>query len=297
MAESLGEKLREAREERDISISEVAEQTRISALYLQAIENDDYRSLPGGIFNKGFVKSFAKYVGIDEHEALQDYAKIVSSEESADGIPETRNYRPEVLTDDSRGGSMLPTIVFAVLILGLMAWGILALVKYVQSAGNDLPGDETLAASNVNADASPAASNGNVNSNTAEPIPASDSIKLKFSTTEKELSVESVADGRRETVLLVGDSKERIFEAAESLVISYYKGAAPSISLELNGKSIAAPLPPEGYNRVGLEYEINMSNIKKILTDGKIDIGAAPEVRPNATGVPADGNSNTGNVN
>lgn len=46
MALTLGEKLRQAREERGISISEVAEQTRISSLYLEGIEADDYRTLP-----------------------------------------------------------------------------------------------------------------------------------------------------------------------------------------------------------------------------------------------------------
>ena len=79
MSLTLGEKIRQAREERGISISEVAEQTRISALYLESIENDDYRPLPGGIFNKGFVKSYAKHLGLDEQEALQEYAALLSS--------------------------------------------------------------------------------------------------------------------------------------------------------------------------------------------------------------------------
>ena len=69
MSLTLGEKLRQAREERGISIREVSEQTRISSLYLEAIENDNYKTLPGGIFNKGFVKSYAKFVGFDEQEA------------------------------------------------------------------------------------------------------------------------------------------------------------------------------------------------------------------------------------
>ena len=68
MSMTLGEKLRQAREDRGISLSEVAEQTRISPLYLESIENDDYRNLPGGIFNKGFIKTFAKYVGVDEQD-------------------------------------------------------------------------------------------------------------------------------------------------------------------------------------------------------------------------------------
>ena len=77
MSITLGEKLRQAREERGISISEVAEQTRISPMYLECIESDNYKPLPGGIFNKGFLKSYAKYVGLDEQEVLQEYARLV----------------------------------------------------------------------------------------------------------------------------------------------------------------------------------------------------------------------------
>src|SRR5436189_3281210 len=101
MSQTLGEKLREAREERGISISEVAEQTRISPMYIESIEKDNYKPLPGGICNKGFVKSYAKYVGIDEQEALQDYARLVAQNEEVVDDSNPR-YRPEVLTDDAR---------------------------------------------------------------------------------------------------------------------------------------------------------------------------------------------------
>src|SRR5258706_6386408 len=131
MSLTLGEKLRQAREERGFTISEVAEQTRISSLYLQSIENDDYRTLPGGIFNKGFVKSYAKFVGIGEQEALLDYSQIGS--DSAHGEDsELRRYRPEVLTDDNSAASMTPTIILAVVILAIMTGGILFLVNYLR---------------------------------------------------------------------------------------------------------------------------------------------------------------------
>ncbi|NNE68229.1 MAG: helix-turn-helix domain-containing protein [Pyrinomonadaceae bacterium] len=296
MADSLGQKLRQAREERDISISEVAEQTRISALYLQAIEEDDYSTLPGGIFNKGFVKSFAKYVGVDEHEALQDYAKIIATQESADGDP--LNYRPEVLTDDSRRGSMLPTIIFAVIILGLMAWGIHALVKYVQSMESSTSGNDSLAASNVKTDSTPDA-NTNANSNTkeSEPLPDTDTIKLKVTTSAEELAIVSTADGKRETMLLNTDVRERIIEAEESVKLNYYKGLADTVSLELNGRKIAAPAVPPGYRDNGLIYEINKDNIKKILQDGKIEIGGPPAAVPNANTGSAPGANTTGRSN
>src|SRR2546423_13813149 len=114
MSESLGEKLRQAREEKGLNLADVAEQTRISSLYLQSIENDDYRTLPGGIFNKGFVKSYAKFVGINEQEALQDYSQIVSEAANNEETADLRPYRPEVLTDDGSSASMTPTIILAV---------------------------------------------------------------------------------------------------------------------------------------------------------------------------------------
>ena len=88
-------------------------------------------------------------------------------------------------------------------------------------------------------------------------------------------------------------SNERIIEAEETLKLSYYKGLADTVSLELNGKKLETPVPPTGYRRIGLEYEINMQNIKKILQDGKIDLGPAAE-NPNTANStsPAGANAN-----
>src|SRR5437868_7578254 len=130
MSLTLGEKLRQAREAKGIKIGEVAEQTRISPLYIESIENDDYRSLPGGIFNRGFVKSYAKYVGVDEQEALADYARLLNDTEGND-VEEVKTYRPQVLTDDHMQSSILPTLIVAAIVLGLMTGGILFLVKYL----------------------------------------------------------------------------------------------------------------------------------------------------------------------
>src|SRR4026208_1376685 len=132
MAETLGENLRAAREQRGVSISEVAEQTRIAPMYIECIERDDYKPLPGGIFNKGFVKSYAKFVGVDEHEALSDYARLSAEHDAAADQP-LKVYRPEVLTDDNASNSMAPTLIFAGIILALMTGGILFLVNYLQN--------------------------------------------------------------------------------------------------------------------------------------------------------------------
>ena len=288
MTESLGDKLREAREERGISISEVAEQTRISALYLESIENDDYRTLPGGIFNKGFVKSFAKHVGIDEQEAMQDYARLMSSQESLiDSNEPTKSYRPEVLTDNNSGPSILPTIIFAVIILGLGTWGIIALVNYLQNRESQTV-PNNIAENNVKVDTPN--KNSNTNNNLADngAIPSIDEIKVKVESTAEELSITATIDGKRETRLLNAQIKEQIFEAEESLKLNYYKGSANTVTLTLNGKKLETPMPPPNYRKNGFEYEINLDNIKQVLQNGKIETGA-----PKATNNTAATNANT----
>ena len=68
---SLGEQLRRAREARGVSLREISEHTRITMRHLEAIEADDYKHLPGGIFNKSFIKAYARQVGFDEARALE----------------------------------------------------------------------------------------------------------------------------------------------------------------------------------------------------------------------------------
>ena len=131
MSQTLGEKLRQAREAKGLSLSHVAEQTRISPLYLEAIESDDYKVLPGGIFNKGFIKSYAKFVGINDQEALMDYQAMIAGSDTVANEHEQKVYRPQVLTDD-RHGSTIVTAVVAVIVLAALTGGILLLVNYLR---------------------------------------------------------------------------------------------------------------------------------------------------------------------
>ena len=68
-----GEKLRRERELRGITLEEVAVATKIGTRNLRALEEENFSQLPGGIFNKGFVRAYARYVGIDEEQAVGDY--------------------------------------------------------------------------------------------------------------------------------------------------------------------------------------------------------------------------------
>jgi len=56
-----------------ITLEEIATSTKIGTRSLRALEEEDFDQLPGGIFNKGFVRAYAKYLGIDEEQAVADY--------------------------------------------------------------------------------------------------------------------------------------------------------------------------------------------------------------------------------
>lgn len=80
---SFGETLRRAREARNITLQEIAASTKISTRALQALENEQFDQLPGGIFNRGFVRAYARCVGLNEEKAVAEYlaaAKIAPPE-------------------------------------------------------------------------------------------------------------------------------------------------------------------------------------------------------------------------
>lgn len=70
---AFGERLRKQREQRGITLEAICSVTKISVRMLRAIEDEKFDQLPGGVFNKGFVRAYARQVGLDEEEALSDY--------------------------------------------------------------------------------------------------------------------------------------------------------------------------------------------------------------------------------
>ena len=58
---------------RGVSLDDIADATKIGTRLLRAVEEEHFELLPGGIFNKGFVRAYAKYLGLNEDEAVADY--------------------------------------------------------------------------------------------------------------------------------------------------------------------------------------------------------------------------------
>ena len=70
---SFGEELRREREIRGISLKEIADATKISKRFLEAIERNDHRTLPAPVFTRGFVREYARYLGLQCEEMVNRY--------------------------------------------------------------------------------------------------------------------------------------------------------------------------------------------------------------------------------
>ena len=152
---SFGERLQRERELRGISLEEIAEATKIGTRSLRALEEQDFDQLPGGIFNKGFVRAYARYLGLDEEQAVADYlaalseaiaaGKVTRQESTANTTTPERNLLNQV---EEREPLRLPVgvIVLVVVIAALLFGGWKYYAKYglpklrhVRAAGQQPP--------------------------------------------------------------------------------------------------------------------------------------------------------------
>lgn len=87
---NFGATFRKAREAAGLPLEKIAAETRISTRFLTAIENEAFQQLPGGIFNRGFIRAYAEYLGLDSDQVVADYDRISSTvQEPADVLRDT----------------------------------------------------------------------------------------------------------------------------------------------------------------------------------------------------------------
>ncbi len=75
MDTGIGPTLREARNRRKADLSEVEAEIKIRVRYLQAMENEEWDALPGGAYTRGFIRTYASYLGLDGERLADDYRR------------------------------------------------------------------------------------------------------------------------------------------------------------------------------------------------------------------------------
>jgi cytoskeletal protein RodZ len=122
---NFGERLKRERELREVTPNEIVVATRISLRFLDALENEDWDKLPGGIFNRGFVRAIARYLGLDEENLLAEY-DLAHGDQSAEALPPPENRIP------SPPKWMAAALVLGVLVViaGLVTAGVYGWRRY-----------------------------------------------------------------------------------------------------------------------------------------------------------------------
>ncbi len=234
MAASFGEELRLAREARGISLRQISDQTRISIRYLEAIEANDYKRLPGGIFNRSFIKAYAKQIGFDEKAALEGYMRTAREHgESPDEVT-TTPYKSHVYTD---GGTRSPlvTVLLSALILAILGLGVWAVLHWYQrrepTRENNAP--QTPVANNTQA----------ANGNTPQPtqsLPAPEFRNINL-TAKGNVYVSWIVDGKKSSGRFIGPDKPAVaLEPTDRFTLRYDKKDASLIEITIDGRPVKA---------------------------------------------------------
>ncbi|HEV7857307.1 MAG TPA: helix-turn-helix domain-containing protein [Pyrinomonadaceae bacterium] len=245
MAASFGEQLKLAREERGIALREISDQTHIPTHYLEAIEANDYKRLPGGIFNKSFIKAYARHVGYDEKEALEAYARTAREQGAPEEVVSTP-YQPRVYTDGNSTRSPLVTLLLTVLILAILSLGVYAGLHWYQrraASKAQASGQPVTPASNAPATqtTNPNAANspGATQANATEAATAGLTVKIKA--VGDRVWVRTFPDGGKSADATLAPDETREFKPEQSLKIQYAKIKARQLEITINGHPARVP--------------------------------------------------------
>jgi cytoskeletal protein RodZ len=228
-----GEQLKRERELRGVSLEEVSAATRIAPRFLEALENEQWDKLPGGVFNRGFIRAVARYLGLDEDNLVSEYALQTKGRADPGVVPDAPD-KPENLW-----GRIATLVGVLLLLLAVVALAFHYLEPKIAARFHKTSGDKP-----ISSYASTLAAGGGPISPTAGNDPTADApvvLALKFTALKPGL-VTVVADGKSVFDGHVDLNDTKVFTARSSIEFSATDSDA--VSLELNGQAVAAAGTP-----------------------------------------------------
>ena len=120
----VGARLRVAREAQQISLRQIAETTKISISALEAVEENDVAQLPGGIFTRAFVRSYAAEVGLDPEETMREFvAQVLAEEINEDKKYDNQSHEHDLFQSQQRmAGTVLKLVAIGLPVAGLLLY-------------------------------------------------------------------------------------------------------------------------------------------------------------------------------
>ena len=220
---SLGQELKDAREQRGVSLRSISEATHIGMRFLQAIENDDYDQLPGGIFNKSFVRKYARHIGLDEEQVLARFDQLMV-DKGVEPQKLTVNYLDDFEEKSSSSRFWLPALIFMILCAAAYA-------AYQYSASTGQPKDQVA----QSATPAPTSTPEPTPTPTPEPTPTpTTELRLRIAANTGDCWMRIGTDDLQPQILTLKTGETKEFAATDKLVLDL--GNVLSVNLQLNGQ-------------------------------------------------------------
>jgi cytoskeleton protein RodZ len=252
--ESFGARLKREREQRKITLDDISIATKIGTRFLAALEENRFDQLPGGIFNKGFVRAYARHLGIDENQAIADFVAA-----SAPTLPESPPEDTPVLAamavrvpeskKKSRSNDGIPwglvAVVLLVMAFGFALWGFHSREKPAPKieVPPPVPTETAQPASPPSAGPAPqppppTSSAGAPEAATLPAVPVSNTGAILVLIKAREDSWVSItADGKQVIEDTLAATAEKSIEAHNQIVIK--TGNVGALDISFNGKKLA----------------------------------------------------------
>lgn len=273
---TLGEELRHKREQRGITLAEIAEATRIGTRFLKAIETDNFSILPGGIFTRSFIRAYAKHVGMNEDEAIGLYLQQVAGptieQQEATDQPINQAPPPEKITRpppspflakhaapvttssrrfepvafrQSPSRTNWPTIVIGAGIVIFIVIIVVALVKQLNQGGGETESQATsVPQKNAPPKQAPQTepSQPSGQSSTPATVPAGQPLVVKIEAATGDSWVKYQVDDAKPTTLVLKQGQSQDLPPAQTQVTLNY-GNRLTLKLKINNRD--ANFPPD----------------------------------------------------
>ncbi len=240
---TFGERLKREREMRGVTLEEIAVATRISPRFLEALENEQWDQLPGGIFNRGFIRSIARFLGLDEEGLVAEYAFATQ------GLPEVTL---QMESFEAKRPRTRASVALLLCLAVVTAGGWLVFHRYETVLADWLKSHSGSSAAENTAPASVTAStpeasvvstsSGATSAGPSQPPARAEILKLKAEA-GKPAQIKIVADGTTVFAGRLTPGQSQAFQAHEKFEVSASESSA--ILLELNGQTVP-PLGPPG---------------------------------------------------